>query len=386
MDKGKIKCEMLKGIRAYVARKYGLEYTSTECTHQGDCSGTCPKCDAELADIQRQLEEHGITDIAQDKVLSDLVESYVNTICQDDNGQTPLEGDAKPSKDYFVLEGLPTWHGNMEGNPIPSIVPQPEYERRVILECPVAGVGFHDIEEIWDDLYVGTELALVRERKNKHDKNAVAVVLADEYDGDPDDFDFDFILGYIPRKDNTAIAAMLDMGWQDQLEAEITELKDHAPYNDKLHIAVYIRSKEPVQPKDDRLRVKIFKDDEWEVFTDELWEKGVSFFRWGGFPPWELDLPEKGDKVVFIRKGEKETVVYLMMVIAMDDDCEPFVDDIERLHMVDDCSPYVLSVVKGPLSFKNEELFFLEALHTDRWQPDIKLEREVSDKLLKILV
>ena len=27
------------------------------------------------------------------------------------------------------------------------------------------------------------------------------------------------------------------------LEAEITELKDHAPYSDKLHIAVYIRSK-----------------------------------------------------------------------------------------------------------------------------------------------
>ena len=43
MDKGKEKCEILKAIRAYVAEKYGLEYTATECTHKGDCPGTCPK-------------------------------------------------------------------------------------------------------------------------------------------------------------------------------------------------------------------------------------------------------------------------------------------------------------------------------------------------------
>lgn len=62
-------------------------------------------------------------------------------------------------------------------------------------------------------------------------------------ENDPENFDFDFILGYIPRNNNAAIAAMLDMGWQEMLEAEITELKDHAPYSDKLHITVYIRSK-----------------------------------------------------------------------------------------------------------------------------------------------
>ena len=96
---------------------------------------------------------------------------------------------------------------------MPPILPEPEYERKVILECPVAGIGFHDINDIWDELYVGAKLALVREPNNKYDKNAVAVALADDYDeNDPEDFDFDFILGYIPRNNNAAIAAMLDLG------------------------------------------------------------------------------------------------------------------------------------------------------------------------------
>ena len=67
--------------------------------------------------------------------------------------------------------------------------------------------------EIWDELEVGTQIALIRDRNNKHDRNAVAVALADDYDSDPDDFDFDFILGYVPRTDNAELAAMIDAGY-----------------------------------------------------------------------------------------------------------------------------------------------------------------------------
>lgn len=66
MDKGKEKCEILKAIRAYVAEKYCLDYTLSECNHWGKCSGTCPKCDAELEYLQKQLEKKGITDITND--------------------------------------------------------------------------------------------------------------------------------------------------------------------------------------------------------------------------------------------------------------------------------------------------------------------------------
>ena len=174
-----------------------------------------------------------------------MVENYFNTIRQDEDEQRPLGGEPALPDDIFRTEGMPEPPTHLEGDiSMLSIIPEPKYERKVILECPVAGIGFHDINDIWDELYVGAKLALVREPKNKYDKNAVAVALADDYDeNDPENFDFDFILGYIPRNNNAAIAAMLDLGWQEMLEAEITELKDHAPYSDKLHITVYIRSK-----------------------------------------------------------------------------------------------------------------------------------------------
>ena len=54
MRKGKEKCEILKAIRTYVADKYGVEYTPSECNHKGECQGTCPKCDGELADLQKK--------------------------------------------------------------------------------------------------------------------------------------------------------------------------------------------------------------------------------------------------------------------------------------------------------------------------------------------
>lgn len=57
MNKGKKKCEILKTIRCQVARKNGIPYTYTECTYQGECRGTCPKCEEELRYLTRELEK-----------------------------------------------------------------------------------------------------------------------------------------------------------------------------------------------------------------------------------------------------------------------------------------------------------------------------------------
>lgn len=258
------------------------------------------------------------------------------------------------------------------------------FERKALLECPVAGIGFHDIDDVWDELYVGAKIALVRERCNKYDKNAVAVALAGDYDGDPDDFDFNFILGYIPRTCNSAIAAILDTGHGDIIEAEISEMDEHAPYSNRLHITVFVKAKTPIVPSDNRLRICAFEKDGWNAFADDVWRKGVALFRWGGFPPWELDLPKKGDKVAFVHKSEETAALYLMTVIATGDACAPYVENVEDLLWVDDCNPYALTVVKGPVSVRNEELGFLgAALETCR-QPDFKLDQEDSDALMEI--
>ena len=257
-------------------------------------------------------------------------------------------------------------------------------ERKALLECAVAGIGFHNIDDVWDELYVGAKIALVRERCNKYDRNAVAVALADDYDGDPDGFDFNFILGYIPRTCNSAIAAILDTGHGDIIEAEISEINDHAPYSDRLHITVFVKAKTPIVPSDNRLRICSFEDEGWKELADDIWQKGVALFRWGGYPKWEHDLPKKGDKVAFVHKMEETAAMYLMTVIATGDDCSPYVENVEDLHWVDDRSPYALTVVKGPVSVRNEELGFLgAALETCR-QPDFKLDQEDSDALMEI--
>lgn len=54
--KGKEKCKALKEIRQKIAEQNDIAFAVSECTHQGDCRGTCPKCEAELRYLERQLE------------------------------------------------------------------------------------------------------------------------------------------------------------------------------------------------------------------------------------------------------------------------------------------------------------------------------------------
>ncbi len=55
MFKGKATCEILKSVRKTIADANGIDYQPTECKHQGDCGGTCPKCEAESRYIENQL-------------------------------------------------------------------------------------------------------------------------------------------------------------------------------------------------------------------------------------------------------------------------------------------------------------------------------------------
>lgn len=54
--KGKKKCELLKTIRCRVAKANGVDYTATECNYQGECKGTCPKCEEELRQLTAELD------------------------------------------------------------------------------------------------------------------------------------------------------------------------------------------------------------------------------------------------------------------------------------------------------------------------------------------
>ena len=69
-----------------------------------------------------------------------------------------------------------------------------EAKKKFFMDCHLAGRMYHDADEVWDKLKVGTVLQLELDKDNRHDPNAVAVVYHDKEQDD------DFLIGYIPRK------------------------------------------------------------------------------------------------------------------------------------------------------------------------------------------
>ena len=55
MNKGRATCEVLKGIRLQIARENCIDYQIDECKFEGNCSGTCPKCEADIRFLEREL-------------------------------------------------------------------------------------------------------------------------------------------------------------------------------------------------------------------------------------------------------------------------------------------------------------------------------------------
>ena len=56
MKRGKKICKTLKEVRMQVAKANDIKYAPTECHHEGDCAGTCPKCESEVRWLEQQLQ------------------------------------------------------------------------------------------------------------------------------------------------------------------------------------------------------------------------------------------------------------------------------------------------------------------------------------------
>ena len=55
MNKHREKCNHLKEIRKNMAEALGVELNQTVCTFEGDCKGTCPKCQQEEKKLSKAL-------------------------------------------------------------------------------------------------------------------------------------------------------------------------------------------------------------------------------------------------------------------------------------------------------------------------------------------
>lgn len=106
------------------------------------------------------------------------------------------------------------------------------------MDCHLAGRKYHDADEVWDKLKVGTLLSLKHDKENRHDANAVAVLYKKEDEVEP------YCIGYIPRDCNEDIASFLEMGWTDIFECRISKIKEDAHPESQVLLTIKIRRKE----------------------------------------------------------------------------------------------------------------------------------------------
>ena len=57
MTRGKRTCKILKEIRQQIAEKNDITLVTSECTFQGECKGTCPKCEQEVRYLESELRK-----------------------------------------------------------------------------------------------------------------------------------------------------------------------------------------------------------------------------------------------------------------------------------------------------------------------------------------
>lgn len=105
---GKQKCKILKEIRAEIARNNDIEFVTSECKHKGDCLGTCPKCEAELRYLEKELEKRqrlgktvAVAGLTASITLSaagctDWIPKTTNGMMQPSEQVEPLSGDIAP--------------------------------------------------------------------------------------------------------------------------------------------------------------------------------------------------------------------------------------------------------------------------------------------------
>ena len=135
--KGKDKCEFLRGIRKRVAEVNGIPYEPRECTYEGECTGTCPFCEKEAAELMakiRKKETEG-AEIKKDDVGMLAIELGINECEGTDEDRcneiiltgaegTLVIGDAEKKEEIEKLK-------QMEEKPLRGDVPSPEELRRI---------------------------------------------------------------------------------------------------------------------------------------------------------------------------------------------------------------------------------------------------------------
>ena len=103
MNNGKEVCKRLKEVRREIAKANNIPLIQEECKHEGDCMGTCPKCEQEVRYLERELDTRsklgkaasiiGIATIAGSMALTSCSTEEPTGGVPEPAYEDPLEGD-----------------------------------------------------------------------------------------------------------------------------------------------------------------------------------------------------------------------------------------------------------------------------------------------------
>ncbi len=123
--KGKEKCRALKEIRRQIAEENDIPYAVSQCTYQGDCRGTCPKCESELRYLERELA------IRQSLGKAVAVVGISASVCAGLTACSPMDMVREQTAGEAV--SAPGWEEELEGEAtveeeVDGLMPEPEAE------------------------------------------------------------------------------------------------------------------------------------------------------------------------------------------------------------------------------------------------------------------
>lgn len=108
------------------------------------------------------------------------------------------------------------------------------------MNCNLAGRMYHDADEVWEELKVGTKLKLISDSSNHFDPNAVAIIYEKSFTEEKEGIEA-FLLGYIPKGANKVIAQFLEMGWNHIFDCRISKINPEAYYDNQIELTIKIR-------------------------------------------------------------------------------------------------------------------------------------------------
>lgn len=133
---GKQKCKILKEIRKQIAEQNDIRFVIEECTHKGNCRGTCPKCEWEVRMLEKELEKRRAS--GKKVALAGISAGFLLTSC------SPID----TVKD-FVSSVVSPLQGDMQAESMEGAVAETEIPGETVPEEtePLAGESVLEIEE-----------------------------------------------------------------------------------------------------------------------------------------------------------------------------------------------------------------------------------------------